>query len=482
MPFTVGPGIFYVRFRPRFPTPLQRNAMKIQFLGATQTVTGSRYLLTHGKTKVLIDCGLFQGFKHLRLKNWDNFPVPIEEIDAILLTHAHLDHSGYIPLLAKNGFNRPIYASPATIDLCKILLPDSGYLQEEEARFANKRGYSKHAPALPLYTVDDAKDSLSLFKAVPWREPQSVSKGGHGKIEFEFHPAGHMLGAASILVRADGHTIAFSGDLGRDSDPMIRNPDFHTGADTVVLESTYGNRRHPKVDPEAELKDVVLRTHKRNGIVLIPSFAVGRAQLILYFLSKLKEKGLIPNIPVYLNSPMAAQANGAFATHRDELKLSSQELANIWKDVKIIGSPEESKALNEKSEPAIIIAASGMASGGRVLHHLKNVAPNPKNTILFVGYQAGGTRGDLIVRGAKETKIHGQHWPIEAEVVNMESLSAHADADEVIAWVNGFQRKPKRIFVTHGEPEAADVLRQRMTEELGVSAIAPEFLQEFELR
>lgn len=458
--------------------------MKVQFLGATETVTGSRYLVTHGKTKILVDCGLFQGFKTLRLKNWDSFPVKPSEIDVILLTHAHLDHSGYIPLLVKNGFRGSIYATSATLDLCKILLPDSGYLQEEEAKFANKKGYSKHHPALPLYTYDDATESLKFFVPARWKEPYVIGKNSHEKLVFEFHPAGHLLGAASIHIRTEDRrlSISFSGDIGRSSDPLVRPPEFYFGSDVLVIESTYGNRKHPENDPQEELKEVILRTINRQGILLIPSFAVGRAQLILYYLLQLKRLNVIPkSLPIYLNSPMASQANKVFENHLSELKISSEEVKEIIQMVKIIGTPEESKALNERTDPAIIIAASGMATGGRVLHHLKTVAPNPNNTILFVGFQAGGTRGDMMVRGAEQVKIHGEYWPIRAEVVNMETLSAHADADEIINWIRNLERPPKRIFVTHGEPQAADALRHRIEEELHISASVPEFRQEIEV-
>lgn len=456
--------------------------MKVRFLGAAGTVTGSRYLLSNGSTKVLVDGGLFQGFKNLRLKNWDHFPIPPDEIDAVLLTHAHLDHSGYLPLLVKNGFRGPIYATSPTIDLCRILLPDSGYLQEEEAKFANRRGYSKHSPALPLYTHEDAKLSLQSFAIAPWKQPLSIGKKGASQIDVQFHPAGHLLGAASVLVKSNGSSIAFSGDLGRTNDPLIRDPDFSEGAEDLVVESTYGNRRHPNSDPENELKDAIMRTLGRGGILLIPSFAVGRAQLLLYYVLQLKRKGEIPaNLPVYLNSPMAAQANLAFAAHPNELKISLDEMKEAWNSVRIVATPAESIALNEKDEPAIIIAASGMATGGRVLHHLKSLAPNPKNTILFAGFQAGGTRGDLIVRGAEQIKIHGEYWPIRAEVINLETFSAHADADGIIQWISGLKRRPKRVFVTHGEPEGADALRHRITEELGVPALVPEFGQEFTL-
>ncbi len=456
--------------------------MKIQFWGAAGTVTGSRYLVTANDTRVLIDCGLFQGFKHLRLKNWSRFPIAAEDLDAVLLTHAHLDHSGYLPLLVKSGFRGPVYATKATIDLCQILLPDSGYLQEEEAKFANKHGYSKHRPALPLYTYEDAKECLNSLVAIPWGENSSVSRAGLGKIDFEFHPAGHLPGAASVLIKSGRTSVAFSGDLGRKTDPLLRDPHFELGSDYLLVESTYGNRKHPERNPEDELKEVALRTLKRKGTLLIPSFAVGRAQLILYYIHQLINKGAIPgDLPVYLNSPMAAESNRAFAANAGEFKLSKHEIQNLWRNVRIVQTPEESKALNEKKDPAIIIAASGMATGGRVLHHLKSLSSDPRNTILFVGFQAGGTRGDSIVRGAKEVKIHGQYWPIHAEVVNLETLSAHADSDEIMAWISGFKKKPKAVFVTHGEPEAADALRHRIEEELRIPALVPEHGQEMEL-
>ncbi len=337
--------------------------MKIQFLGASQTVTGSRFLLKHGATTVLVDCGLFQGFKNLRLRNWAEFPIAPEKIDAVLLTHAHLDHSGYIPLLVKRGFRGPIFATRATIDLCGILLPDSGFLQEEEARLANKRGYSKHHPALPLYTAEDAKHSLDSFKEVSWKTSTTFTRNGAGRFEFEFHAAGHLLGAASVVVRAGSSSVAFSGDVGRVSDPLIRDPQPNFAADHLIIESTYGNRRHPETDPEEEIREIVLQTHAKGGVLLVPSFAVGRAQLVLYYLHRLRRRQAIPRLPIYLNSPMAAQANRAFAAHASELKLAPGELASIWENVHIVSSSEESKALSEKTDPAIIIAASGMATG-----------------------------------------------------------------------------------------------------------------------
>jgi metallo-beta-lactamase family protein len=455
--------------------------MRIEFLGATGTVTGSRYLVTHGNTRILVDCGLFQGFKNLRLRNWAEPPVDPKKLDAVLLTHAHLDHSGYLPLLVKQGFRGAIYATRPTIDLCEILLPDSGFLQEEEARTANRHGFSKHKPALPLYTVEDAKRCLSSFRRIGWRKSEQISRKGLGTLEFEFHPAGHLLGAASVVIRSDSSSIAFSGDLGRASDPLIRKPEPRFGVDHLVIESTYGDRRHPDRDPESDIREVVLRTWNRGGILLIPSFAVGRAQLVLLHLLRLKRRKEIPDIPVYLNSPMAAEANQAFSAHAEELRIPRDELADLWRSVRTVSSREESIALNRSETPSIILAASGMATGGRVLHHLKKVAPDPKNTILFAGYQAGGTRGDLMVRGADTIKIHGAYWPVRAEVVQLENLSAHADSAELLEWTRGLQRKPKRVFVTHGEPEAAEALRRALTDQLGLEAEVPEYRQEIEL-
>lgn len=469
------------------PALLNDNEMKLRFLGATQTVTGSRYLLTSGKTRILVDCGLFQGYKNLRLKNWDEFAVPPSSIGAVLLTHAHLDHSGYLPLLVKSGFRGKIYCTKATRDLCSILLADCGYLQEEEAKFANKHGFSKHRPAMPLYTQHDAETCMEYFETVDWRTRHTLhSIEGDGKVEFEFHPSGHLFGAASILVSADGDSIAFSGDLGRTSDPITRDPSFSAGADTLVVESTYGNRKHIKINAEQELADTIVRTYDRKGTTLIPSFAVGRAQLVLHYIHRLKQAGKIPDIPVYLNSPMALRANDVFCKHFAESKMSHAEAKEICATAAPILTTEESIALNERlsksKEQCIIVAASGMATGGRVLHHLKTTAPDPANTIIFAGYQAGGTRGDLITRGANEIKIHGEYWPVRAEVMLMDSMSAHADGDEILSWISQLKRKPKQVYVTHGDQQAADELRLHIEERLRIDAIVPEFGQEFELR
>ncbi len=456
--------------------------MKLRFLGATDTVTGSRYLLSSEKTKILIDCGLFQGYKKLRLRNWEDLPFSASELDAVILTHAHLDHSGYIPLLVKNGFRGSIYCSEATYDLCSVLLPDSGYLQEEEARHANKHGFSRHKPALPLYTEKEARACLSSFVPTNWKEIYSISKNGSDdKIEFSFHPAGHLFGAASILIQTKKGSICFSGDLGRKSDPINRLPDFDLGADELVVESTYGNRKHLEVDPKEELRKVILKTYERKGSLLIPSFAVGRAQLVLHYIRELKIANQIPDLPVYLNSPMAQRANEVFCKDFHESKMSQAEAKEICATAKAIISVEDSAALNERKDPIIIIAASGMATGGRILHHLKNFAPDPKNTILFVGFQAGGTRGESILNGANEIKIFGDFVKIRAEIAHLSSMSAHADANEILSWIRNFKKKPRRVFVTHGEPAAADELRRQIEHQLSLPALTPEFGQSFEL-
>ncbi len=453
--------------------------MRLRFLGAADTVTGSRTLVETEDSKILVDCGLFQGFKNHRLRNWQPFPIAPSDLDAVILTHAHLDHSGYIPLLVKNGFIGPVYCSAATKDLCGILLPDSGYLQEEEAKFANKRGFSKHHPALPLYTRQEAERSLDSLVGIEWKKRHSI---GHSKnMTFELIPAGHLLGAASVVVRQGGKTLIFSGDLGRKNDPLLCAPQCDIDADFLVIESTYGNRRHPKEDSKESLRSIICKTFDRRGVLLIPSFAVGRAQLVLHCIYELLKAGKIPQQPIFLNSPMAAHANDVLVKHASETKISSESMKDICNTATIVGSVEESKALNEKVGPMIIIAASGMATGGRVLHHLKAFAPKPENTLLFVGFQAGGTRGEAILQGVEEIKIHGEYWPVKAEVVQLDSLSAHADADELLEWVATLHAKPRTIFVNHGEPAASDNLRRRLEERFHVDAIVPEQGQEFDL-
>lgn len=451
--------------------------MKICFWGGAQTVTGSKYFVLHEKQNVLIDCGLFQGLKELRLKNWDSLPIPADKIQAVIITHAHLDHSGYLPLLVKNGFRGKIFATAATRELCRILLLDSAYLQEEEAKFANRRGYSKHHPALPLYTRADAERAIELFVDIPFDSLTSIGEA----FSFEFKTAGHLLGAACLRLEGGGKSVIFSGDLGRANDPITRAPAIPRGADYLVIESTYGNRLHAQGDPMEEIRQVVLRTFERGGTLVIPSFAVGRAQLILYYLKELRRRNQIPDIPIYLNSPMANSVNMIFRKYTDLHRLTKEEAIAVCQTADVVSTPEESRAINEDPQPKIIIAASGMASGGRVLHHLKAFGTSSRNAILFVGFQAAGTRGQALVGGKKEVKIHGEMWPMRAEIVNMESLSAHADAAEILSWVSALSIKPQRVFVVHGEPLASEALAHSLRENLGLEVLSPNLMSEIEL-
>ena len=446
----------------------------LTFLGGVGTVTGSKYLLRSKGAAVLIDCGLFQGFKQLRLRNWSPLPVDPKKIGAVVLTHAHLDHSGYLPLLVKNGFEGFVYATHATRDLCEILLPDSGFLQEKDAAFANKKGFSRHKPALPLYTKDDAMDALGRIRAVPFGEFREVAPG----VRVRFRRAGHILGAAIVEATIDGRTVVFSGDLGRSDSATMPTPERVETADYVLIESTYGDRRHSTADPEDALAEVVNRVAARGGTVLVPSFAVGRTQILLYHIWRLKRSGRIPDLPVFLDSPMAIDAAEIFRRHADDHRLSPEDCRAMCAVARLVREPEDSQALDRDPMPKIIVSASGMATGGRVLHHLKHFAPDPRNAVLFAGYQAGGTRGRHMVDGAPTVKIHGRHVPIKAEVDNLDMLSAHADRDGLMAWLRGFRRPPKRTFVVHGEPEAADALRGQIEEELGWPVSVPDYRDE----
>jgi len=450
--------------------------MRIEFLGATGTVTGSKYLLDHQGRQLLVDCGLFQGLKQLRLRNWDELPIKASEIDAVLLTHAHIDHSGYLPRLLNLGFKGPIYCTQATRELCELLLPDSGRLQEEEADFANRHGHSKHQPALPLYSEAEARAALKLFETVPFDSPFSPWPGW----TVHLRRAGHILGAASAHIAWAGGSILFSGDLGRSDDLVMRPPAPPDPAEYVVVESTYGDRLHRDIDTLAALAEVINRTAARGGVVVIPAFAVGRAQTILHCIQLLKDARRIPDMPVYLNSPMAADATRIYRHHLDEHRLSAEQCTALRKEATIVNTVEESKRLNTLTYPSIIVSASGMATGGRVLHHLKAYAPNPKNTILFAGFQAAGTRGAAMVGGATSVKIHGDYVPVRAEVANLDSLSAHADRDQLLAWLNVLPT-PRRVFVTHGEPVAADALRLAIEERHGWATTVPEYRESRDL-
>jgi metallo-beta-lactamase family protein len=480
--------------------------MKLRFLGGAGSVTGSKYLLTicqrdssqngandsgsnhksshhndghHASDtkRILVDCGLYQGVKNLRLKNWEVFPVDPATIDAVILTHAHIDHSGYVPALMKAGFKGPVYSSQGTLDLCAVLLPDSGYLQEEDARYANRKHFSKHEPAMPLYTEDDARRSLGLFHSVEMNQTFEISKG----ITASFSPVGHILGASAVKVTANGKTITFSGDVGRSDDLVMNPPQLLKQTDYLVVESTYGDRLHEKIDAFAYFEDIINKTSKRGGIVLVPSFAVGRTQINLHILQVLKQEKRIPDLPVFLNSPMAITATEIFCRHHSEHKLSAEQCQLMDQGTHYVRTPEESIKLNGSHYPSVIISASGMASGGRVLHHLKSLVSHHQNSIVFIGFQAPGTRGDAMVNGAAEIKIHGEYYPVKAEVHHSGSLSAHGDYAEIIDWLARSKISPKRVFVTHGERSAADSMRLKLKDKFSWDACVPELNDEFEL-
>jgi metallo-beta-lactamase family protein len=445
--------------------------MQISFYGATGTVTGSKYLFEDGAATTLVDCGLFQGFKQLRLRNWLPLPLAPKHIDSVVLTHAHIDHSGYLPLLVRNGFAGQIYCSKATKDLCEVLLPDSAHLQEEEARYANKRGFSRHKPALPLYTIEDAERALRHLHAVEFDEPVRLSQTSTAR----FLPAGHILGASMIMIEGAGRRILFSGDLGRPNDPMMRPPTKIEQADVLVLESTYGNRRHAQTDHEEELGAHLNRAVKRGGVVVIPAFAVGRAQALLYLIARLKSHGKLVGVPVYLNSPMAVNVTNIYHAYRSQHRLSVEECKATCEVAEFVNTPDDSKELNRKKGPMIIISASGMATGGRVVHHLKAFASDPKNLILFSGFMAAGTRGAKILGGAETVRIHGSDIPIRAEVASLDTLSAHADYTEILDWLRSFRKAPKATYLTHGEPAAADRMRQHIEAEFGWECYVPDY-------
>ncbi len=444
--------------------------LDLQFLGGAGTVTGSKYLLTCNNKKILIDCGLFQGIKSLRLKNWDGFPVEASEIDSIILTHAHIDHSGYIPRLIKNGFRGKIYSTAATKDVCKILLPDCGYLLEEEAAYLNKSKRTKHNPALPLFTAKEAEQALKYFEAVPFKEKINISPN----LSFKFQYAGHILGAASVIVDASGRKIAFTGDVGRLQDMVFYPPEPLPEIDYLVTESTYGNRLHEDTGPLEDLEKIVNETFNREGIILIPAFAVGRAQTLMYYLSVLKKHNRIPKMPMFMNSPMATSFSDVFRKYKDLHRLSESECAGIDNVMTFIRTPEESKALNDRKGPMLIISASGMLTGGRVLHHLNAFASHPQNTILLTGFQSAGTRGEALQRGAKEIKIHGAYVPVNAQVSVLDNMSAHADYKELMEWFRKSKISPRKVFVTHGELSAADEFRRRLSETFKWDCFVPE--------
>lgn len=443
--------------------------MKLTFLGAAGTVTGSKTLVSHKKKSILVDCGLFQGLKNLRMLNWIKFPFDPKKLGAVILTHGHLDHSGALPLLVKQGYRGSIFATPSTFDLCQILLLDSAHLQEEEAKYANKHKTSRHTPALPLYTTDDVKKTLKLFKPLVFDHPLALN----AEFSVKLRAAGHILGAASAQITAGGKTVLFSGDLGRSDDKIMLAPANIDTADCIVVESTYGDRLHEKTNPEIKFAEIINRTIARGGIVVIPAFAVGRAQELLLAIYRMKQSSQIPDLPVFLNSPMAISMTAIYQKHCSEHRLNKTECSGMGSVAKMVRTVEDSRALDAIRYPSIIISASGMATGGRVLHHLKALAPDRRNTIVFAGFQAAGTRGARILAGEKTIRIYGEEVEIKAEVAALEGMSAHADSEQIMDWLRTAPKAPKVVYLNHGEPIAADTLRQRIEHELGWSAMAP---------
>lgn len=474
----------------------------IQFLGAAGTVTGSKHLIntaadSGGKQglQVLIDCGMFQGQKEWREKNWQDTPVPAREIDAVILTHAHLDHCGWIPRLVKEGFHGPIYATQATIELCSVVLADSGHLQEEDAAYYNKRKASKHDPALPLYTLLEAQNCMQYFRPVAIGQTTQISP----ELSFRFVYAAHILGSAmaELKLTTSGQTrrLLFTGDIGR-----VRNGEIapgkvvHSGpqegeaADIVVMESTYGNRTHPTTDPRPELARLIREAIQRGGSVVVPAFAVERTQKFVFMVKELMESGQIPHVPVFCDSPMAIKAVDIFLKHSEEYTPQAADLIKkygsplTWPGLTFAQTAEESKKINASQFPSIIISSSGMVTGGRILHHLAQRLPDPKNLVLFIGFQAPGTRGFTIKSGAPEVKIFGQFIPIKAQIAALEQFSDHADTPELLKWLRTFTNQPSVTYLVHGEPSASSQLRDTMKKELGWNVQVAEYLQKVEVK
>lgn len=482
--------------------------MKLTFLGAARTVTGSKHLLDAGSAHVLVDCGLFQGLKELRLRNWQPLPIKAADIAAVVLTHAHLDHCGYLPRLVREGFRGRVFCTPGTQDLCRIVLPDSGRIQEEDAAHANRHAFSRHTPALPLYTEADAFRAISQLQPVGYDRPVPVADG----VEVDFINAGHLLGSGYARIRTNGRTILFGGDLGRYDRPVLPDPTTVEEADFLLVESTYGNRVHEKDDDGEKLARVMRDTAERGGKVIIPAFAIGRVEELLYWIKRLEEEKRIPVLPVFVDSPMATEALARYSARVRELDPELQPEEHDQKAphgpadrseppaerraharrerqlcifcterFRTISSAQESKELTQSRMPAIVISASGMATGGRVLHHLKAALPDARNTVLFVGFQAEGTRGRSLVDGVREIKIHGQPVPVHARIEKIDSMSAHADSQEIMRWLGGFTRPPQTTFLVHGEVAAMEGLHRTIASSLKWNAMMPEHQQTVEL-
>jgi len=460
----------------------------LQFLGATETVTGSKYVLEVGGSRAMIDCGLFQGLKDLRQRNWDPLPLNPASISWTLLTHAHIDHTGYLPRLVRDGFTGPVYATSATADLLKIMLPDSGRIQEEDAEYANRRGYSKHNPAMPLYTEQDAISALKHVRPVDYNEDVHLSKF----LSARFVSIGHILGSSYIrfAVTEPGRepfTIIFSGDVGRYDEPILNDPSAADEADYLLVESTYGDRLHDQHNPKDRLAEIINATAARGGKIIIPAFAVGRTQLLVYYLRELEDEGRIPVLPVAVDSPMGAEATRLYTRHKEDHDMDMQRLENLrrnplaTRNFHLVQGRSGSKALMGEKGPMIIISASGMATGGRVLHHLARFLPDSNSAVIFVGYQAVGTRGRRLQDGEKEIKLLGQLVEVNAHIESIGSLSAHADAGELLRWLGGFKRPPRATYIVHGEPESSAALRDKITKELGWNVVLPKYKETVEL-
>ncbi|MDR3078691.1 MAG: MBL fold metallo-hydrolase [Rickettsiales bacterium] len=444
---------------------------EITFLGATRTVTGSKYLVTFRNKRILIDCGLFQGLKEDRQKNREPLPLEPRDIDAVILTHAHLDHSGYIPLLVKNGFKGHVYCTRASYELSKIILPDSGYLQEEDAKFLTKKNVTEADGCVPLYTEEDAEKCLENFRVVRFGEGTQLS----GDISFKIEQAGHILGAGIVSLSVGNRRVVFSGDLGRTDDDLLRDPMKIGEADYIVCESTYGDRNHGDSDQKEALAEIVNRTVARGGNIVIPAFAVGRTQLLLYYLHQLRRQQKISKIPIFVDSPMSIKVTNLLDDFASEHRLSERECLEIFDDTKFTTTVEQSKRIFNHQVPSVIISASGMATGGRILHHLAHYGPDNRNTIVLVGFQANGTRGRYLQDGKKELRIHGRNVRVAAEVVTLENMSAHADSDELMSWLGGFRNKPSKLFLVHGEEKSSLALADRVRNQLGWTVVVPHY-------
>jgi metallo-beta-lactamase family protein len=446
-----------------------KNNVFVHFLGAAGTVTGSKYLIEAPEKKFLVDCGLFQGLKQLRLMNWDHLPIDVPSLDFVLLTHGHLDHTGYLPRLVMEGFKGKIYGTAPTLDIAEIILRDSAHLQEEEAAQANKEGYSKHHPAKPLYTEKDVEATLSHFSPVDLN--QWIDLGGN--IQARFQTNGHIIGSTFIEVHVEGKKFVFSGDIGQEVDLLLHPPKRPQEADILFIESTYGDRLHPEGDVKERLKTIILETVAKGGSVIIPSFAVERTQLMMYLLWQLRVAGELPEIPMVMDSPMGSRVLGVFEKHKDWHILPRETYTAMCEAFQIVETYQETMELIDTKYPKIIIAGSGMVTGGRVLSYLQQYIEKPQHTVLLVGFQGEGTRGRQLLEGAHEIKIRGKYYPVKSRIEVLHGLSAHADQSELLHWMSDLKTAPEKIFVVHGEKQSADTFRVKIKDTYGWDAVVP---------